>query len=60
MKEIISQERIESKIMCLRGFNVILDRDIAELYGVKAIALRQQVRRNIDRFPHDFMLKFNK
>jgi hypothetical protein len=57
MKEIIPQERIEGKIILLRGLNVILDRDIAELYCVKPIALRQQVKRNIERFPEDFMLK---
>jgi hypothetical protein len=39
---------------------VILDRDIAELYGVKSIALRQQVKRNNDRFPEDFMLMLTK
>jgi len=57
MKGIVPQERIERKIINLRGINVILDRDIAELYGVKSIALRQQVKRNIERFPDDFMLQ---
>jgi hypothetical protein len=57
VKEIIPQEKIENKIIFLRGLNVIMDRDIAELYGVKPIALRQQVKRNIERFPEDFMLK---
>jgi hypothetical protein len=37
----------------------MMDRDLAELYGVKAIALRQQVKRNIDRFPKDFMFQLN-
>ena len=60
MRGIVPQERIESKILLIRGLNVILDRDIAALYGVKPIALRQQVKRNNDRFPQDFMLKLTR
>ncbi len=44
-------QRIERRIYLIRGSNVMLDRDLAELYGVKAIALRQQVKRNLKRFP---------
>ncbi|MFH0762684.1 MAG: ORF6N domain-containing protein [Candidatus Omnitrophota bacterium] len=47
--------KIESKIFQIRGKKVMLDRDIAFLYGVKPIALRQQVKRNRERFPEDFM-----
>lgn len=50
----------ESFIRIIRGRKVILDNDLAELYGVKAIALRQQVKRNLERFPDDFMLKLTK
>jgi hypothetical protein len=50
-------EIIQSKIYLIRGHKVMLDRDIALLYGVKPIALRQQVKRNIDRFPDDFMIQ---
>jgi hypothetical protein len=50
-------ERIERSILLMRGHKVLLDRDLAELYGVKAIALRQQVRRNQARFPDDFMFQ---
>lgn len=57
MQEIVPQERIEGKIVTIRGLNVILDRDIAKLYAVKPIALRQQVKRNKDRFPEDFMFR---
>lgn len=57
MPELIPQERIESKIILLRGLKVMLDRDLAVLYKVKARALRQQVKRNIDRFPEDFMFR---
>lgn len=59
-ESIIPVEQIESHILQLRGQNVILDRDIAELYGVKPIALRQQVKRNLDRFPEDFILRLTK
>ncbi len=53
--EIVSDEIIQSKILIVRGQKVILDKDIALLYNVKPIALRQQVKRNLDRFPEDFM-----
>ena len=44
----------------IRGFKVMLDRDLADLYGVNTKALKQAVKRNIDRFPSDFMFKLNK
>ena len=50
----ISLSGIESKIHTIRGVQVILDRDLAELYQVKAIRLREQVKRNSKRFPQDF------
>ncbi len=50
-------ERIEKSILLIRGEKVLLDRDLAKLYGVKPIALRQQVSRNIERFPEDFMFR---
>lgn len=60
-KEIITipDERIVSKIFLIRGKKVIIDRDLAELYVVKAIVLRQAVKRNIKRFPPDFMFQLN-
>jgi ORF6N domain len=48
---------VERRIHRIRGLNVLLDRDLAELYGVKATALRQQVKRNRRRFPADFMFQ---
>src|SRR5881394_1478632 len=48
---------IERRIYLIRGQKVMLDRDLAELYQVKPIALRQQVKRNQDRFPEDFMFQ---
>jgi len=54
-KEIIPSESIERKIYILRGKKVMMDRDLAALYGVETKALNQAVRRNINRFPEDFM-----
>ena len=48
---------IEGKIYLIRGRRVMLDKDLAVLYGVKTIALRQQVKRNTVRFPKDFMFR---
>jgi hypothetical protein len=53
----IPEEVIMSKIYLIRGMKVMLDRDLSELYGVKAIRLREQVKRNIDRFPDNFMFR---
>ena len=50
-------ERIENNIYQLRGQKVMLDRDLAMLYAVKAIRLREQVKRNNTRFPADFMFQ---
>jgi hypothetical protein len=55
MKDFIPSERIEQKIYLLRGQKVMLDRDLAALYGVETRVLNQAVRRNSDRFPADFM-----
>jgi len=51
---------IEQRILLIRGQKVLLDRDLAILYGVKAIALRQQVKRNEERFPEDFMFRLSR
>src|SRR5436305_13374508 len=53
----IQIQLIERRIYLIRGQKVMLDRDLAELYQVKPIALRQQVKRNSDRFPEDFMFQ---
>jgi hypothetical protein len=52
-------ETITARIYCIRGLQVILDKDIAALYEVKPIRLREQVQRNIERFPHDFMFQLS-
>jgi len=59
-KEIIPQEILESKILVFKGHKVMLDRDLAVLYGVETKALNRAVRRNMDRFPGDFMFKLTK
>jgi hypothetical protein len=53
-------ERITNKIYFIRKQKVMLDRDLAELYGVETKVLKQAVRRNIDRFPNDFMFEMSK
>lgn len=60
MDGLIVQSEISSRILTLRGQQVMLDRDLAELYQVKAIRLREQVKRNRKRFPDDFMFQLNK
>jgi phage regulator Rha-like protein len=60
MKDMIPVEVIEKKILLIRGQKVILDRDLAELYGVEVKQLKRQVRRNMDRFPTDFMFQLSK
>jgi hypothetical protein len=53
---VIADKQIEQRIFMIRGQKVMLDRDLAELYGVQTRVLKQAVRRNIRRFPGDFML----
>lgn len=59
-KILIPQEIIISKIFYIRGKRIILDKDIAELYGVKTKVLNQAVKRNLPRFPDDFMFQLTK
>ena len=57
MKGLIPQEVIERRIYLIRGHKVMLDRVLARLYGVSAKRLNEQVKRNIKRFPDDFMFQ---
>ncbi|MFH1368123.1 MAG: ORF6N domain-containing protein [Elusimicrobiota bacterium] len=57
MCDLIPQVKIESKIFVIRGKKVILDKDLAGLYGVTTGALNQAVRRNTKRFPADFVFR---
>ena len=52
-------KQIESKIFEIRGVNVMLDNDLAELYDVETKRLKEAVRRNIERFPNDFMFELS-
>ena len=60
MTERVPVESIVRKIILVRGEKVLLDRDLAGLYGVETKVLKQAVRRNIDRFPQDFMFELTK
>ncbi len=57
MKDLIPTERIEQAIFLIRGHKVILDVDLAKLYGVTTFNLNKAVKRNLDRFPEDFMFQ---
>jgi hypothetical protein len=57
---LIPSERIERSILLIRGHKVLLDSDLAELYGVETKVLNQAVRRNLARFPADFMFRLTK
>ena len=59
-KSLIPQGRIQQAILRIRGQNVLLDADLAELYGVETRILTRAVKRNIDRFPGDFMFQLTK
>jgi hypothetical protein len=56
-KDLTALNKIQDRIYTLRGEHVMLDKDIADFYEVKPIRLREQVKRNINRFPEDFMFQ---
>jgi len=60
MSVLVSRGRIEQTILFIRGHNVMLDTDLAHLYGVTAGRLNEAVKRNEDRFPSDFMFQLTK
>ena len=60
MKSTVKVEVIERKIIIIRSQKVIIDSDLAKLYGATTKVLNQAVKRNIDRFPDDFMFKLTK
>ena len=60
MTTLVPVESIASKIYLIRDVKVMLDRDLAELYGVETKRLKEQVRRNSERFPEDFMFELTK
>ena len=58
-QSLLPDEIIQNKIYVIRGQKVLLDRDLAEIYQVETKNLKRQVRRNIERFPQDFMFELN-
>jgi phage regulator Rha-like protein len=56
---LVPAERIENRILLIRGQKVMIDRDLAELYGVETKYLNRQVKRNMERFPKEFMFQLN-
>lgn len=60
LQTLVMEQKILSRIHVLRGEKVMLDRDLAELYGVETRVLKQAVKRNLDRFPKDFMFEMSK
>jgi hypothetical protein len=60
MSVLVPRERIEKTILVIRGHKVIVDADLAELYGVSTKVLNQAVKRNGDRFPNDFIFRLTK
>src|SRR3954447_11286816 len=59
-RALVSQQQIESAVLVLRGEKVLLDADLAVMYGVTTKALNQAVKRNRSRFPPDFMFRLTK
>ena len=56
-KKDIAIDIVSGKILMIRGKRVMLDRDLAQLYGVPTMRLNEQVKRNCKRFPEDFMFQ---
>ena len=60
MTGIMTVENIQNKVYVIRGQQVMLDYDLAEIYGYEVKKMNQQVKRNIERFPDDFMFQLKK
>jgi hypothetical protein len=60
MEQNLIKSEIETRIFTIRGMQVMLDKDLAELYGVNTMRLNEQVRRNIQRFPESFCFQLTK
>ena len=59
-KNILPRSRVEGRILLMRGYKVIIDSDLAYLYGVPTRRLNEQVKRNLERFPEDFMFQLTR
>ena len=60
MEQNLIKSEIEARIFTIRGMQVMLDKDLAELYGVNTMRLNEQVRRNMERFPESFCFQLTK
>ena len=60
MSKVVPTEQIERAIFLIRGQKVMLDKDLAELYGIPTKRLNEQVKRNIKKFPDDFMFRLTR
>ena len=58
-RNVVPRKPIQDRILIIRGRKVILDTDLAELYGVPTKRINEQVRRNAERFPEDFMFRLS-
>ena len=58
--DLATKEDIEQRIFLIRGHRVMIDRDLAELYGVETKHLNRQVKRNLERFPEEFMFRLSR
>jgi hypothetical protein len=58
--QILPEEAIKNKIFVIRGIKVMIDSDLADLYGIETKRLKEQVKRNLKRFPEDFMFVLNR
>ncbi|MBS7241105.1 MAG: ORF6N domain-containing protein, partial [Treponema sp.] len=56
---ILNESDLKNKIYTIRGVQVMLDSDLAEIYGVETKRLNEQVKRNIERFPEEFMFQLS-
>lgn len=59
-KDMLPQSHVEGRILLIRGYKVIIDSDLAYLYGVPTKRLNEQVKRNMERFPEDFMFQLTR
>jgi len=60
LQVLVAEQKILNRIYVIRGEKVMLDRDLSEMYGVETKQLKRQVKRNIERFPKDFMFELTK
>ena len=60
LQVLVAEQKILNRIYVIRGEKVMIDQDLAEMYGVETKQLKRQVKRNIDRFPKDFMFELTK